>query len=297
MNPKKISLISVAVNIVLVVIKLAIGLFSNSVALIAESVHSGLDVASSVVTFLGIKAAEKPADEEHPYGHERYESVSGFLVVLLLFVSGCWILYEAVPALLEGHPSAHFNIWGIVIMSVSVIANEVMSRVKYYFGHKFSSISLIADGKHSRADVLASVGVLIALIVIKVYPLADSLIAVFVALYIFYETYQLVKETIDSILDTANPELEEKIKQIMVRNNLKFTSLRTRKVGGTNMVEMTLIFDPKLTLAEAALITKGIEETLISEPEIKQIILNAKSDSIDDEILKDGKERKIHIIS
>ena len=96
MNPQAVSIISTFVNFGLGISKLIFGFLTGSVALIADGVHSGLDVISSFITFLGLKAARKPVDEKHPYGHWKAESLAGFLIALLLAVSGFWILYEAV---------------------------------------------------------------------------------------------------------------------------------------------------------------------------------------------------------
>lgn len=93
MNPKTLSLFSFLINLLLVIGKLTTGIISHSVALIAEAIHSLLDVVSSLIAFLGIRASDRPADKEHPYGHEKYEGVASFIVVVLLFLTGVWILY------------------------------------------------------------------------------------------------------------------------------------------------------------------------------------------------------------
>ena len=102
MNPQLVSIISIFCNLGLGIAKLIFGFFIGSVGLIADGAHSSLDVVSSFVTFLGLKTAKKPQDKEHPYGHFRAESVAGFLVSVLLAITGIWILFEAIQRFFGG---------------------------------------------------------------------------------------------------------------------------------------------------------------------------------------------------
>ncbi len=286
-NPKSLSIISSLANLIMAIIKIAVGFFSQSFVLMAEGLHSIVDFASSLITFFGIKAAEKPADKEHPYGHERYESLAGLVVVALLFVSACWILFEVAKNILSGEIVAQFTILGIIIMACSAIINEIMARLKFSVGNKFSSLALVADAEHSRADVYSSLAVLAGLILVKFYPMADSILAVLVALYIFYEVYRLSKEIIDSLVDTANPKLEEKIKKILEKNFQKFSGIKTRKIGPSNFAEIALIFDPREKMDKVTFLTKKIEEKLLNEiPELKQVSLSAKSHDFSQKIVR-----------
>jgi cation diffusion facilitator family transporter len=247
----------------------------------AEALHSLLDIVSSFVTFLGIKTAEKPADEHYPYGYSRYEGVASLVVVFLLFVTAAWILYEGVMGLINQDSTAEFSIWGIIIMAGSVIINEILARAKFYIGNKNSSIALVADAEHSRADVISSLAVLVGLVLIKFYPLADSILAILVALYIFYEAYELSKESIDSLVDKANPEVEQKIKEGLAKMGVKTKEIKTRKIGASNFADISLLFDPREKAEEISQKTDDIENTLLSKiPELKQISINVKSHDI-----------------
>ncbi len=278
MSPKNISFISTLLNLGLAVLKFIIGFFSRSIALMASTLDSGLDVISSFITFLGIRAAEKPADIKHPYGHERYESLVSFVIVLLLFASAGWISFEAIKNIITKEEMAQFSLMGIILMAVSIIVTEIMARLKFYFGNKFSSLALVADAEHSRADVISSSAVLGGLILVKLYPLADSFLAVFVSGYIFYRAFHLGKEAVDSLVDTANPELENKIKEFLKANNCSFENIKTRKIGQSNFAEISLLYDPRIKIDEATALTKKIEEKLLNTfPELKQVSLLVKS--------------------
>ena len=277
LEQEKISLISTGVNLLLTVFKLAVGLLINSVALIADAIHSGMDVFSSLVTFLGIKAAKKPVDEKHPYGYYRTESLAGLVVAVLLGISGVWIIYEGVERFLELEPVT-FSLWAIGLMIVTVIVNEVMSRLKFHYGRKYESLSLVADAEHSRADVISSVGVLIGLILIRYFVYADAIIALLIGLYILKETFSIGKEITDSLLDVNNPELEEKIKKTIAEEQIEISDLKTRKIGGANFAEIKIKLDPRLKLEDASQLAKSLEEKLLNNlSQLKYVVVSAES--------------------
>ena len=295
MSPKSISLISTFVNAGLAILKLFIGLATHSVALMADALHSGLDIVSSFVAFLGIKTSVKPADPKHPYGHERYESLASFIVVLLLFITSAWILFEAIKNIIAKEASAQFSIWGIIIIAATIVINEVMARFKFSIGNKHSSLVLVADAEHSRADAISSVAVLVGLFAIKFYPLADSILAILVALYIFYEAIRLSRDSIDSLVDTANPEIEKKIKSILVKEKFEFSEIKTRRIGASNFAEISLLCDPKIQMDKATALVKNLEEKLLNSiPELKQVSLIVKSHEFTEKVIRPAFGRHFH---
>lgn len=287
MKPKFLALVSTLVNLGLAVLKLLNGIFFHSIALMAEALHSGLDIVSSFIAFLGIKTAEKPPDPKHPYGYERYESLAALFVVFLLFISAGWILYEGVKNIITRETLAQFSFWAIILMAGSVVINEVMARLKFSLGNKFSSLALVADAEHSRADVISSLAVLFGLVLVRFYPIADSFLAIFVSLYIFYEVYYLSRESMDSLVDTANPELEEKIKNFLTKDNISFSEIKTRKIGNSNFAEISLSFDPRAKIDEATSLTKSLEDKLINSiSELKQVSILVKSHDFSERVIR-----------
>ncbi len=278
LNAKNLSLISTLVNLILALAKFFVGFVTNSIAIIADALHSGLDVISSLVAYVGIKISDNPADSHHPYGKEKYESLASFVIVLLLFLSAGWILFEAITNIFKSQQTAIFSFWGVALIASTIIINEIMARFKFNIGHKYSSLALVSDAEHSRADAISSVGVLIGLFFIKFYPLADSILAILVSLYIFYEAYNLSKETVDSLVDKANPELEEKIRKFLERNNFKFSEIKTRKISINSLAEISLLCDAKAKIEEITFITEKLEKKLINYiPDLKQVTIKVKS--------------------
>ncbi len=284
---ESLSLISTFLNLFLALGKIFVGWWSKSMALMSEGIHSFADVISSFISFLGIKISKKPKTENHQYGYERYESIAAFLVVLLLFFSSITILWEAVKRIASKESPAIFTIWGILIMALSVAINWLMSKWKFKIASKESSIALATDAEHSRVDAISSFALLVGLYLIKYWPIADSILAIGVASYILFEIYPLTKEVIGSLTDVANPELREKIEKILTREDLKFSDIKTRRVGSVNFAEISLLCDPNLKVEEISAITQSLEKTLLDElPELKQISILVKSHEIQSSAIK-----------
>ncbi len=274
MTKEKVSLISVCVNLVLAAAKLGVGFFVNSIALIADGLHSSLDIFSSFVTFLGIKISKRPVDERHPYGFYRVESLTGLFVALLLFTSAVWIIWEGIDCFLSPKP-VYFSAWAIGLMVLSVVLNELMARLKFRYGRKYESLSLVADAEHSRADVLSSLGVLIGLFLVRYYAFADAIVAILIGLYIIWESFKVGREITDSLLDVSNKEIEERIRKICSAHKIEISGMKTRKIGGANFAELKINIDPKLRVNQVSKITKSLEDRLLRNiPELKYIIIS-----------------------
>jgi len=267
---ERIALISVLVNILLALGKLAIGVLTGSASVVAEGIHSGMDVLSSAISLLGIKASKKPIDEMHPYGHYKFEVLSGLLITFILFITGIGIIYDAYLGFVN--PSQiKTEYLAIAIMLISAVANEIMARVKIYYGKKENSISLLSDGVHSRVDVYISIAVMIGLILSSYWVYFDSLAALLIGLFIIKESVSLGKEATDSLLDvSAGKEVEEKIKEIAKKQSITISDLKTLKKGSAITANLKISLPSKLTIDEATKISEDLREKMMKE--IKNIV-------------------------
>lgn len=262
MKSYNVSLISVLTNIVLSVSQITTGLVFSSAALVADGIHSGVDIFSSFITYLGTKIATKEKDERHPYGYYKSENLAGLVVTLLLFISGIVILYEAYRVFVGEAPMIQVKPTAIIVAVFAVLITEGLARFKFYFGEKNRSLALIADAEHSQADALSSVGVLLGLFFSKYFPLADGFITAGIGIYILYEAYGLGKEITDSLLDVANKKLEEKIKKIARAKEIEISDLKTRQIGSYNSAELKIKLPPKLKVEEIEKIINDFEKRL-----------------------------------
>ena len=265
MTKESVSILSTLVNLVLGLLKIGLGLATRSSALLAEGLHSGIDVFSSGITFIGIKIAKREPTKEHPYGWGRAEVLAGFVVTAFLAIAGIGIIREAVTGLLSGEHEAEINILALLVMTTSVVINEVLARLKIKVGQKEESLALIADGKHSRVDVLSSSGVLVGLILTKFFPIADALTALFVGVYILYETIILGKEITENLLDVADPEVEKEIGRICQEQQVDLVTLRTRKIGALTSAELEISLPTEVKISRADDLISELQETLIKK--------------------------------
>jgi len=269
---EKIAIISILANVILAGGKIAVGVFSGSAAILAEGVHSFMDIFSSAVGYIGIRISKKPSDQKHPYGHYKFEVLAGTIITIILLATGVGIIYEAYQSFLDpGKIKISYLAFGIMIFSA--VANEIMARLKIHYGKKESSISLLSDGFHSRVDVYASLAVFAGLFLIKYWIYTDSLLAFLIGVYIVKKSFSLGKEAVDSLLDvSAGPEIEEKIKTIARTQNIEISSLKTQKKGSAVTANLEIKLPNNLKVEEATKISNSLREKLVKAIEGLQYV-------------------------
>ena len=269
---EKIAIISIFSNIFLALSKLIIGFISMSASVFAEGIHSGMDVLSSIISLIGIKISKKPFDKKHPYGHHKYEVISGLIITIILFITGIWIMYQAYLKF-QNPTYVQLNTLTVVIMIISSVINEIMARLKIYYGKLENSLSLISDGVHSRLDVYASLIILIGLFFNKYWIYLDSTLALIVGAYIIKESFELGKEATESLLDVyAGDEIESKIIEIIKSHNIDSSELKTLKKGSAITANIIIKLPNTLTVSETSKITEHLKEDLIKEIENLQYV-------------------------
>jgi len=264
---EKIAIISVLSNIVLAGGKITIGVFSNSIAILASGVDSLVDIFSSIISYIGIKISAKPEDKEHPYGHYKFEVLSGFIITIIIAITGIGIIYNAYQNfLIPKEIKISYLAFGI--MAFSVVVNEVMARLKIYYGKKESSVSLLSDGIHSRIDVYTSLAVLVGLFLTRYWVYTDIFLAVLIGLYIIKESFSIGKESIGSLLDvSAGKDIEEKIRAIAKTKDIEISSLKTQKKGSVITANLEIKLPSDLKVEEASKISNDLREKLIQKVE------------------------------
>jgi cation diffusion facilitator family transporter len=279
---EKVAIIAILANIILAGGKIVVGIIANSTAVLAEGIHSFMDVFSSAISFIGIKISKKPSDKKHPYGHYKFEVFSGLLITLILLGTGVWIIYEAYQKFLDPS-SIKIPVLAFGVMIFSALVNEIMARLKIYFGKKENSISLLSDGVHSRVDVYVSLAIFIGLFLTKYWIYADSLLALLIGLYIIKESFSLGREAVDSLLDvSAGEEIEEKIKSITKAQNIEMDSLKTQKKGSAVTANLEIKLSSNLSVEEAAKISNNLREKLIQGIETLQyVVIQIKSHEVE----------------
>jgi len=209
-------ILSVVVNAVLFGVKFWVGLATGSIALIADAWHTLSDSLTSIFIAFSVKLQSKKADEEHPFGHGRWEQISSIFVAFILGIIGYDFLINSIERF-QNRESVVYGTIAIVITIVSIVVKEILAQIAFYIGRKTDNVIVKADGWHHRSDSLSSVVVLIGILVTKFtvdFWWMDSVLGMFCALAIFYAAFSILKESISKILgEQPKQDLIDKINE------------------------------------------------------------------------------------
>jgi cation diffusion facilitator family transporter len=219
--------LSIASNSVLIAIKLAAGAITGSIAILTEAVHSLIDLVASVIAFVSVRKADEPADADHPYGHEKVESLAATIEGMLILIGAGVIVYEATHRLVVGAEVETLGV-GIAVMGFSVIANLAVSTVLSRQARAHESPALEGDAAHLRTDALTSAGVLVGLAIVELTGVVafDSITALVVAAAIVVAGLRILRRSSGVLVDEALPDSE------MDRIEVAIAAARTPEVAG-----------------------------------------------------------------
>jgi cation diffusion facilitator family transporter len=265
----RVVLISIISNSVLIVFKIVAGVFMGSVAVISEAIHSGIDLIAAVVAYIAVRKADEPADDDHPFGHGKFENISGFFEALLIFGAAGLIIYEAVQKFFHSFEVENLD-WGIGVMAVSAIVNIIVSRILFASAKKHGSIAIEADAMHLWTDVFTSVGVTLGLVLIRLtdWHILDPVIAILVAGLILKASFDLTVRSIADLADKKLPDNElESIHSIISRfpEVRGYHKLRTRKSGSRREIDFHIKIGKDSTISAAHDLCFRIEDAIKSE--------------------------------
>lgn len=262
--------LSITSNAIIIVTKIIAGMLSGSISIISEAIHSMSDFLASVLTFFAVTRSAEPADKEHPFGHGKYEDMSGFIEGGLIIFAGCFIVFESTKKIIFGYTLQTESMLGIYVMALAVVANFVVSRYLFYVAKKSDSVSLLADAEHLSTDIFSSLGVLLGLVLIKITGIAalDPIVAIVVAVIILKTGFMISKETLNNLLDGSLPQEDIKKIETILKNNkvIKgFKNIKGRKSGQYKDIELTLLFNPDMKISCAHNICDEIENEIKKE--------------------------------
>lgn len=268
----RVTIVGSIVNIVLVIFKFLAGILGHSAAMIADAVHSLSDFVTDIVVLLFIRISGKPADEDHGYGHGKYETLATVVISLILFGVGVGIIVNAVEqivAFMNGVVPQSPSTIALVAAALSIVVKELLYRYTVRAAEHLNSQTVVANAWHHRSDALSSVGVLIgiggAMFLGEQWRVLDPLAALVVSGFIIKVSIDLFKPCIEELLERSLPEdVERQIESIILSVD-GVTSphhLRTRRIGNNYAIEVHIRMDGNLTLNEAHRITTTVEQQL-----------------------------------
>ena len=254
----------------LAILKLLTGLFTGSLAVLTSAIDSLLDILMSGINLMAIQHAEQPADEQHPYGHGKFETLATIFQALVIAASGCWIIYEAVQRMIEASPIKQTGV-GIIVMSISTLASIMISRHLRRVARETDSSALEADALHFSMDVYTNLALLFGLILISFFdlPWLDPVMSLMVALYILVESIRLLRQAMRDILDEQLPKTVRHEIETLIKDHkhdlFGYHNLRTRRAGSQKLIDFHLTVCKHLSVEEAHDITDYIEKKIGEE--------------------------------
>lgn len=262
--------VTLALNIAVVIGKLIAGLYAGSLSVISDAIHSSVDSLNNIIGLVVMKYATAEPDEDHPYGHAKFETLAAFAIAGFLFVTCYQIAVSAVSRII--HPATEPpNITSLTIgtMVATIVINIFVTVYEHREGKRLRSDFLVADAIHTRSDVLVSLSVLAGLFLVKVgYVWLDPVVALGVAVMIAWNGYKIFKATVPVLVDAA-PVSSERIGEIV--NNVPGVhsahDIRSRRLGDGMFIEMHLHVLPDVEADHVAThdITEEIEQRLAQE--------------------------------
>lgn len=265
----KVSIISIILNCLLTLIKFISGVISKSSAMISDSVHSLSDVLSTFVVIIGVKIANKKADSDHPYGHERIECVSAIILSGMLFIIGALIGINGIKNVTNSSNLVMPGVLALIASIISIISKEAMYQYTIRVSKKINSAALKADAWHHRSDALSSIGSFIGIIGSRLgFKIFDPLASVIISLCIIKVSIDIFKDAIDKMVDkSCDKEVIDKVISVIEKNESvkNIDDIKTRQFGNKAYVDVEISVDENLLLKDAHKVAEEIHNSVENE--------------------------------
>jgi cation diffusion facilitator family transporter len=277
--------LSIASNALLIAIKLAAGAITGSIAIVTEAVHSLIDLVASVVAFVSVRKADEPADAEHPYGHEKVESLAATIEGMLILVGAGIIVYEATHRLVVGAKVESLGV-GMVVMGFSVLANLGVSTVLSRQAKAHDSPALEGDAAHLRTDALTSAGVLVGLGLVQITGDAafDSITAFAVAAAIVTAGIRIIRRSSGVLVDEALPgpemdRIEAAIASARTPEVAGYHKLRARRAGSRRYIDLHVQYRSGTSLERAHELAHRMRDEIEAEIPRAEVLIHAEPEA------------------
>jgi cation diffusion facilitator family transporter len=277
--------LSIASNATLIALKLAAGAITGSIAIITEAIHSLIDLVASVIAFISVRKADEPADEEHPYGHEKVENLAANIEGILILVGAAVIVYEATHRLVIGSAVESLGV-GIAVMGLSVIANLVVSSVLYRQARAHESPALEGDAAHLRTDALTSAGVLVGLALVQITgaDAFDSITALLVAGAIVWAGINIIRRSSGVLVDEVLPDSEMDLIEAAIATARSpevagYHKLRARRAGRRRHIDFHVQYRSGTSLERAHELAHEMRDSIEAEIPQAEVLIHVEPET------------------
>lgn len=277
----KVSVTTIVWNAVLSAFKLFAGIIASSAAMVSDSIHSLSDVLSTFIVIAGIKIANKKSDKEHPYGHERMECVAAIILAGMLAAVGALIGWGGIQEMISGDYDtlAVPGVLALIAAIVSIVIKEIMYWYTRAAAKKIDSSALMADAWHHRSDAMSSIGSFAGILGARMgFPVLDSLACVVICLFILKAAFDIFKDAIGKMTDTAcDDKFVEEIREVILENKsvLGIDQIKTRLFGDKIYIDLEINTDGNATLNEAHEVAQQVHDEIESQfPKVKHCMIH-----------------------
>lgn len=274
----KATIVGVAGNIALSAFKLIAGIVGHSAAMISDAIHSLSDVLATAIAYTGVRLAKKEEDENHPYGHDRFEQVASLLLSGILFVTGIGIGYSGIISI-SSNSARTPGLIALAAALISIVVKEAMFWYTRHCAKKINSSAFMADAWHHRSDALSSVGALFGILGARLgYPVFDSIASIVICLFILKVAIDIFREALSKMTDkSCSTEFETELYGF-INSNPGIESidlLKTRQFGEKIYVDLEIGIDGEMKLVDAHNISAEIHNAVEKRyPNIKHIMIH-----------------------
>jgi cation diffusion facilitator family transporter len=277
--------LSIASNSLLIGLKLAAGAVTGSIAILTEAIHSLIDLIASVVAFVSVRKAGEPADADHPYGHDKVESLAAAIEGMLILVAAAIIVYEATHRLVEGAEVDALGI-GIAVMAFSVVANLVVSSVLMRQAREHDSPALEGDAAHLRTDALTSAGVLVGLALVEITGIVafDSITALVVAAAIVGAGLRILRRSSGALVDEVLPDeemdrIEAAIAAARTPEVAGYHKLRARRGGSRRYIDLHVQYRSGTSLERAHELAHAMRDSIEARVRRAEVLIHVEPET------------------
>ncbi len=276
--------LSIASNATLIVLKIVAGAITGSIAILTEAIHSAIDLLASIVAFFSVRAADEPADREHPYGHEKLENLAAAIEGMLILVGAGIIIFEATRRLVVGAEIEDLGV-GIAVIAFSAVANVCVSAFLYRRAKALESPALEGDAAHLRTDAATSLGVLVGLLLVEITgePAFDAIAALAVAGAIVVAGVRLLTRSGRVLVDESLPAAElDRVEAAIALERERapeiagYHKLRARGAGAHRYVDLHLQFRAGTTLEHAHAVAHEVRGAIEAEIPHSEVLIHTE---------------------
>jgi cation diffusion facilitator family transporter len=266
-------------NVAVLVVKAAIGMVAGSLSVLGDALHSSVDAVNNVLGLVVVRVASREPDEEHPYGHGKFETLGVLAIVVFLSITCFELVRSAIGRLMSGGQPVQLSDIGLALLLATLVTNVVVAWYENRRGHELSSELLIADAAATRTDIFVTIGVLIGVFFARQGHLwVDPVVAIVVAILMVRVGYQILARTVPVLVDERAIPAPTILQAAQAVEGVKSAyGIRSRGGhAGVRYAEVTIAVDPSANVADAHAIADAVEERLKKDLELEEVTVHVE---------------------